>query len=179
MICFKLNHRYVALGAIAAIVLAIVSLITLYGEPAGDILNGSFVLDGFSKGFKTLLLGGAALILCIAMSDDKKNQLKIRRILLLILMALLGAMFMASSVDFITLFVGLELLSLSSYILVGIRKKNRASNEAAMKYVINGGIGTAITLFGMSYLYGITGSTNIVDMQKVFAGERLVAFNYC
>ncbi len=46
---FKLNHRYVALGAIAAIVLAIVSLITLYSEPAGDILNGSFVLDGFSK----------------------------------------------------------------------------------------------------------------------------------
>ena len=84
VICFKLNHRYVALGAIAAVVLAIVSLIKLYSEPAGDILNGSFVLDGFSKGFKTLLLGGAALILCIAMSDDKKNQLKIRRILLLI-----------------------------------------------------------------------------------------------
>ncbi|MDQ4483677.1 NADH-quinone oxidoreductase subunit NuoN [Bacillus cereus] len=169
---FKLNHRYVALGAIAAVVLAIVSLITLYGEPAGDILNGSFVLDGFSKGFKTLLLGGAALILCTAMSDDKKNPIEDKgEYYYLLLMALLGAMFMASSVDFVTLFVGLELLSLSSYILVGIRKKNRASNEAAMKYVINGGIGTAITLFGMSYLYGITGSTNIVDMQKVFAGE--------
>lgn len=168
---FKLNHRYVALGAIAAVVLAIVSLITLYGEPAGDILNGSFVLDGFSKGFKTLLLGGAALILCTAMSDDKKNPIEDKgEYYYLFLMALLGAMFMASSVDFVTLFVGLELLSLSSYILVGIRKKNRAS-EAAMKYVINGGIGTAITLFGMSYLYGITGSTNIVDMQKVFAGE--------
>ena len=76
VICFKLNHRYVALGAIAAVVLAIVSLITLYGEPAGDILNGSFVLDGFSKGFKTLLLGGAALILCTAMSDDKKNPIE-------------------------------------------------------------------------------------------------------
>ncbi len=168
MICFfKLNHRYVALGAIAPIVLAIVSLITLYGEPAGDILNGSFVLDGFSKGFKTLLLGGATLILCTAMSDDKKNPIEDKgEYYYLFLMALLGAMFMASSVDFVTLFVGLELLSLSSYILVGIRKKNRASNEATMKYVINGGIGTAITLFGMSYLYGITGSTNIVDMQK-------------
>ena len=57
---FLLNHRYVALGAIVAIVLAIVSLITLYSEPAGDILNASFVLDGFSKGFKTLLLGASA-----------------------------------------------------------------------------------------------------------------------
>ncbi|PHB06732.1 NADH-quinone oxidoreductase subunit NuoN [Bacillus wiedmannii] len=169
---FKLNHRYVALSAIAAVILAIVSLITLYGEPTGDILNGSFVLDGFSKGFKTLLLGGAALILCTAMSDDKKNPIEDKgEYYYLFLMALLGAMFMASSIDFITLFVGLELLSLSSYILVGIRKRNRTSNEAAMKYAINGGIGTAITLFGMSYLYGITGSTNIVDMQKVFAGE--------
>ncbi|XLG21623.1 Hypothetical protein ACI5QN_05030 [Bacillus cereus] len=169
---FKLNHRYVALGAIAAIVLAIVSLITLYSEPAGDILNGSFVLDGFSKGFKTLLLGASALILCTAMSDDKKNPIEDKgEYYYLFLMALLGAMFMASSVDFITLFVGLELLSLSSYILVGIRKKSRASNEAAMKYVISGGIGTAIALFGMSYLYGITGSTNIIDMQKVLTGE--------
>ena len=94
-------------------------------------------------------------------------------------MALLGAMFMASSVDFVTLFVGLELLSLSSYILVGIRKRTVHQMRAAMKYVINGGIGTAITLFGMSYLYGITGSTNIVDMQKYLPGNWLVAFSYC
>ena len=116
-----------------------------------------------------MLLGGAALVLCMAISDDKKEPIQDKgEYYYLFLMALLGAMFMASSVDFITLFVGLELLSLSSYILVGIRKRNRASNEAAMKYVINGGIGTAITLFGMSYLYGITGSTNIVEMQKAF-----------
>ena len=48
-----------------------------------------------------------------------------------------------------------------------------------MKYVISGGIGTAITLFGMSYLYGITGSTNIIDMQKVLTGSSLVVFSYC
>ncbi len=85
-------------------------------------------------------------------------------------MAILGAMFMASSIDFITLFISLESLSLSSYILVGIRKKRRASNEVAMKYVINGGIASAITLFGMSYVYGMTGSTNIVEMRRVLAG---------
>lgn len=82
------------------------------------------MLDGFSKGFKTLLLGASALILCTAMSDDKKNPIEDKgEYYYLFLMALLGAMFMASSVDFITLFVGLELLSLSSYILVGIRKR--------------------------------------------------------
>ncbi|GAA3318923.1 hypothetical protein GCM10020331_023720 [Ectobacillus funiculus] len=87
----------------------------------------------------------------------------------LLLTALLGAMFMASSADLITLFVGLELLSLSSFILVGIRKRSQASNEAAMKYLINGGISTAITLFGFSYLYGLTGSTNIIAMREALA----------
>ncbi|MDM5157411.1 NADH-quinone oxidoreductase subunit NuoN [Bacillus sp. DX1.1] len=163
------DRRYLAIGAIGAIILSLVALISLYSEPAGDILNGSFVLDGFSKGFKTLLLLGAILVLCMAMSDDKRWPIQDKgEYYYLFLTALLGALFMASSVDFITLFIGLELLSLSSYILVGIQKGNRAANEAAMKYVINGGISTAITLFGMSYLYGMTGSTNIMDMQRLF-----------
>lgn len=76
---------------------------------------------------------------------------------------------MSSSGDLITLFVGLELLSLSSYILVGMRKHDRKSNEASMKYVINGGISTAITLFGMSYLYGVTGSVNLGEMSRTMA----------
>ena len=81
------------------------------------------MLDGFSKGFKTLLLGASALILCTAMSDDKKNPIEDKGEYYYLFLMALGAMFMASSVDFITLFVGLELLSLSSYILVGIRKE--------------------------------------------------------
>lgn len=164
----SINRRYFAIGAIGATVLSLVMLMTLYSEPAGEVLSGSFVLDGFSKAFKTLLLLGATLILCIAMSDDTKQPIQDKgEYYYLFLTALLGAMFMASSIDFITLFIGLELLSLSSYILVGVQKKNRSSNEAAMKYFINGGIATAITLFGMSYLYGITGSTDIIEMQQV------------
>ncbi|PMU56121.1 NADH-quinone oxidoreductase subunit N, partial [Pseudomonas sp. GP01-A3] len=78
--------------------------------------------------------------------------------------ALIGTMYMASSSDLITLFVGLELLSISSYILVGIQKRREGSSEAALKYVINGGISTSITLFGLSYTYGLTGTTNITEM---------------
>ena len=59
------------------------------------------------------------------------------------------------------------MLSISSYILAGMRKNNLQSNESAMKYVINGGISTAITLFGMSYVYGLTGTTNIAGMRDV------------
>lgn len=163
------ERRNLSYGAIGVVILALVALVTLYGAPAGEILDGSFVLDGFSKAFKTLLLLGGILVLLLAVEDDDKQPIEdLGEYYYLFLTALLGAMFMASSSDLITLFIGLELLSLPSYILVGIRKKNKASNEAAMKYVINGGISTAITLFGMSYLYGLTGSTNILDMQRLF-----------
>lgn len=163
-----IDRRHLVYGAIGTAVAALISLISLYNNPAGEILDGSFVLDGFSKGFKTLLLLGGILVLCMAISDKDDKEIEDKgEYYYLFLTALLGAMFMASSVDFMTLFIGLELLSLSSYILVGIRKRNRSSNEAAMKYVIQGGMSTAITLFGMSYLYGITGSTNMLKMQEV------------
>ena len=76
-------------------------------------------------------------------------------------------MIMTSSGDLITLFVGLELVSISSYILAGIRKHNLQSNESAMKYVVNGSIATAINLFGMSSLYGLTGKTNLLKMVTI------------
>ncbi len=161
------NLAYVAL---AAIILSFVSLVFQYGQPAGDIINGSFVLDGFSKSFKTLLLIGSALILLLAVSDTKERSITDEsEYYFLFLTALLGTMFMASSNDLITLFIGLEMLTLSSFVLVAIRKKRLASSEAAMKYVINGGISTAITLFGFSYLYGLTGTTNVIEMRTILS----------
>lgn len=164
------NRKHFAYGAFGASVLALISLIMLYDQAAADILEGTFVLDGFAKAFKTLLLIGASLVFLLAASHEKKTPIEDKgEYYYLLLTALLGAMFMTSSADLITLFVGLELLSLSSFILVGIRKRSKASNEAAMKYVINGGISTAIILFGFSYLYGLTGSTNIIAMREALA----------
>lgn len=153
----------------AGILLALASLINLVGLGPVSILYDTFRLDGFAKAFKILLLIGAALVLLLALSYKPKEGMEEYKgeFYYLLLAGLLGAMMMASSGDLITLFVGLELLSLSSYILAGIRKKHLASNESAMKYVVNGGIATAFTLFGMSYVYGLTGTTNLIEMTNV------------
>ncbi|SHE96582.1 NADH dehydrogenase subunit N [Seinonella peptonophila] len=82
----------------------------------------------------------------------------------LMLVALLGAWVLVSSADLITLFVGLELLSLASYILVGIRKEDQNAVEAAWKYVVLGGVASAFILYGMSFLYGMTGNTNLMEI---------------
>jgi NADH-quinone oxidoreductase subunit N len=151
------------------ILAALVSLIGLLDHEVASILSDTFRLDAFAKAFKMILLVGGALVMLLAISYQPREGMTEYKgeFFYLFLTALLGAMMMTSSGDLITLFVGLELLSISSYILAGMRKKNIQSNESAMKYVINGGISTAITLFGMSYVYGLTGTTNIAGMRDV------------
>lgn len=129
------------------------------------IMNQMYRVDGFSNLFKLILLSGTLLIFILSLQTVNDKITRDRgEYYYLLLAAVLGAMMMASSADLITLFIGLETLSVSSYILVAIRKQHIQSNEAAFKYVVNGGISTAILLFGMSYIYGITGSTNLYDV---------------
>ncbi|WP_027408006.1 NADH-quinone oxidoreductase subunit NuoN [Anoxybacteroides tepidamans] len=156
------DRRPLGWFALAGVIVALVSLIGLLSVDRTSILNDTFRLDAFGKAFKFLLLVGASLVLLLSMDYKPKENMKYYgEFYYLFLTALLGAMIMTSSGDLITLFVGLELLSISSYILAGLRKAHRLSNESAMKYVINGGISTAITLFGMSYVFGFAGSTNL------------------
>lgn len=123
---------------------------------------GSYVLDDYALVFKLLFIGITFLILLL--SVDEHGQIDVARgeYTYLLLFATVGAMVMASSVDLVTLFVGLEILSVSSYVLVGVRKTSKSA-EGAMKYLVLGAIATACVLFGMSYIYGVTGTTNLAE----------------
>lgn len=158
----NVSRKVIGWVGLISVVAAFVWLITLYNHEPVNLLFGTFKLDSFSIVFKTILLIGAILVLLLALGDDTISEQS--EYYTLFITALIGTMYMASSSDLITLFVGLELLSISSYILVGIQKRREGSSEAALKYVINGGISTAITLFGLSYTYGLTGTTNITEM---------------
>ncbi|WP_243387068.1 NADH-quinone oxidoreductase subunit NuoN [Bacillus kexueae] len=174
----KKAHQWLGWFAFSGIVFAIISVFVLLGEGTISILYDTFVLDQFAKLFKWLLLVGAGFVLLLAVGyQTGNNSFPHGEFYYLFLTALLGAMIMSSSGDLLTLFVGLELLSISSYILVGLKKK-RKSTEAALKYVINGGIATAITLFGLSYLYGLSGSTKISDMVLIFAQNQDASVQY-
>ncbi|WP_347548419.1 NADH-quinone oxidoreductase subunit NuoN [Pseudalkalibacillus hwajinpoensis] len=164
--------------SLAGIGTAIVCLVLQFDNGVVSILNETYRLDSFAKAFKLLMLIGTGFVLLLGL-PSADDLVEVRgEYYYLLLTALLGGMMMASSADLITLFVGLELLSLSSYILVGIRKTNAFANEAAFKYVVNGGIATAITLFGMSYLYGLTGETNIYEIQGLMASDVVTENRY-
>ncbi|MBB6453975.1 NADH-quinone oxidoreductase subunit N [Salirhabdus euzebyi] len=159
--------KYIPSFAVAGIGLALIFLLFQYGHEEVSILYDTYIFDSFAFSFKFILLIGTLLIFFMVLSKQKDEEITDRgEYVYLLLSALLGTMMMASSGDLITLFVGLELLSLSSYIMVAMRKRNKRANEGAMKYIINGGIATAFTLFGMSYIYGISGTTKLVDISR-------------
>lgn len=130
-----------------------------------SLLNDSYRLDDFANLFKLFILIGSAMILFMSIGSLKREEIHHRgEYYYLFLPAILGAMIMVSSGDLITLYVGLELLSITTYILVALRKFNHQSNEAAFKYIVTGSIASAFILYGMSFLYGLSGSTNVMEI---------------
>jgi len=131
-------------------------------EGPGQISNALYVMDDFGNIFKMIFAGGTMLTLLMSVDFFKHNPaVKVAEYSYLLIFGTLGAFVMASSYDLITLFVGLELLSITSYVLVALRRNHAKSTEGSMKYLVVGGIASALTLYGMSFLYGITGQTNI------------------
>lgn len=131
------------------------------------ILGDTYLIDSFSVTVKILLLIGVGFVICISLAINRKDFEEVEgEYYALLLFATLGGMVVASSADLITLFVGIELLSLSSYVLVGLRRREPSGVEAAWKYVVMGSVASAFILYGMSFLYGFTGSTNLFAIKN-------------
>ncbi len=120
----------------------------------------SLVIDPLSQIFKLIFITVSLIVVIASISYFKDNHNQ-DEYYSLILLSTVGMMVVASANDLIALFVGFELASMSTYVLAGFEKKNPASLEAALKYFIIGSLSSALMLFGMSLVYGITGSTNI------------------
>ncbi|WP_339060890.1 NADH-quinone oxidoreductase subunit NuoN [Tepidibacillus marianensis] len=153
---------------IVGIILSIYFVVQDLGEPVQELLNGTYRVDSFGSLFKLIFLVGTAFVFFMSIHHNDRDEIEYEgEYYYLLLTALLGAMIMSSSADIITLYIGLELLSLSSYVLAGIRRKNLKSNEAGFKYVVVGGVSSAIFLYGTSFIYGITGTTNLHELANV------------
>ena len=133
-----------------------------------QILSGMLVVDQLSIIFKALILGLAILLILgsIKYSDGFIHK---SEFVIVLLTAILGSMFLISSNDTITLFISLETLGLSSIMLAGYSKYDSRSNEASLKYLLNSASASAIFLFGLSLLYGLTGQTQFQEIKyKLF-----------
>jgi NADH-quinone oxidoreductase subunit N len=139
-------------GLVASLI-AVIALI----NAEDSIWNGILVVDPFSQFFKVVFLIVALLVVGTAVSTKEIEDLGVY--FSLVFYATLGMMLVASSGELITLFISLELATLSTFALVGFIKRDPSSSEAALKYFVIGAFSSAIILFGMSLIYGVTGST--------------------
>jgi NADH-quinone oxidoreductase subunit N len=131
--------------------------------------QGALVIDGISLYFNWIFLAASALVVLISYRYLEVEQEHHGEYYGLLLLAQCGMFFLAAGTELITLFVGLELMAISFYILVGFLRGNKRSNEAAMKYLLLGAFSSGFLLYGFSVMYGIAGSTRLRDIASAIS----------
>jgi NADH-quinone oxidoreductase subunit N len=132
--------------------------------------SGMAVLDNLSTLFNLLFLGSTGVVILLSMPFLRRDNVEHSEYYSLLLFATVGMMILASSLDLITLFLGIEVLSISLYILAGYRRDSDASNEAAMKYFLLGAFASSVLLYGIALVYGAVGTTNLARIAEAAGG---------
>lgn len=127
----------------------------------GTTFNGMFIADGYSIFFKLIFILNVFLTVLISVRYIEIEKINFGEYYSLILFSTLGMMIMASAGDLIILYLGLELMALSTYVLAGFLRHDIRSNEAAIKYFLLGAFASALLLYGIAMIYGLTGTTDL------------------
>jgi NADH-quinone oxidoreductase subunit N len=159
------SKRGLGMFAMSGCAAALIATLDLYSAQPGWLFHRMMVLDNFSLFFKVLAL--SATILCIWMSLGSKEIQNVYQgeYYTLLLTCALGMFFMASASNLLMAYLSLELVSLTSYVLTGFLPRNRRSSEAALKYLIYGGVASGTMIYGMSWVFGMTGSLDYAAIQ--------------
>ena len=138
-----------------------------------EVAHGLLAVDRFALFFKIVFLVAAAITVLMSVRYLEIEGASPGEYYFLILCATLGMMIMAGGIDLITIFIGLETMAVSFYILAGFIKPSQRSNEAAVKYFLLGAFSLGILLYGMSLMYGLSGTTNLRVMATAFVGQEM------
>ncbi|QRM27481.1 NADH-quinone oxidoreductase subunit NuoN [Microvirga sp. VF16] len=155
--------------ALALIAVTFVAVLTLPSERV-ETMAGSFVVDGFAKFMKALTLLGSAGGIILSMDYMRREGIYRFEYPILIVLSTIGMMMVISANDLIALYLGLELLSLSSYVIAAFDRDNVRSTEAGLKYFVLGALSSGMLLYGASLVYGFTGSVSFPTIAMVLQG---------
>ena len=159
---------WVSLLAIGATLAALIP----FANTRVEVAHGLIAVDQFALFFKVIFLVAAAMTILMSTRFLEVEGAPPGEYYFLILCATLGMMIMAGGIDLVTILIGLETMAVSFYILAGFIKPNQRSNEAAVKYFLLGAFSLGILLYGMSLMYGLSGTTNLRTMALAFVGQE-------
>jgi NADH-quinone oxidoreductase subunit N len=165
-------QRRSMVGAFVAVITLVVGIVAvIYSSSSGSVYGGMLVFSSFNQIVKVSLL--VLTIATILISSPAKFTPHIGEYIALVLLATVGLTLLASTEELLTAFISLELTSLSLYLLTAFNKQSIDSTEAALKYFLFGSVAAAFTLFGISLVYGISGSTNFQSIAEGLVGKEL------
>jgi NADH-quinone oxidoreductase subunit N len=155
------------LGWVAAAGLAIILAASFSGQTAGGSVSfgGLFIDDALGIFFRRFFIGAALLVVLLGTEFADRIPVGIGEFYVLVLLALAGMMFAASANDFILVFVALELITVSFYVLVSFQRGRPASLEAGVKYLVMGGLSAGFLVFGIALLFAAANTTNFTDLR--------------
>jgi NADH-quinone oxidoreductase subunit N len=167
---FKDYYGYISvIGILAAIAVVCSQASSFDLRSVQYSFNGMWVVDNYSRFFKLIFLLGTGLTILISIKYLENEGMQHGEYFALILFATLGMMIMASAAELITIFLGIELMSVSLYVLCGYTRTRMISNEAALKYFLLGSFATGFLLYGIALIYGSTGTSDIKAISKFIA----------
>ncbi len=169
------KERSGGISVLSILLLVAVAAVAIWQPAEGVLFNGGFIVDGFARYMKFLVLGGSAFALILSTSTAKPMGLDKFEYSILVLLATLGMMVMVSANDLMSLYVGLELQSLALYVVAALKRTDGRATEAGLKYFVLGALSSGMLLYGSSLIYGFTGVTQLDQIvTAIGGGERSI-----
>src|SRR6266849_2487980 len=163
-----------AVGAFVGVLFAALCVWQIQSAlPRGAVgFYNSLLVDRFAIYFWYLFLAGAGIAILMSVRYLDVEDEHHGEYYALLLLSVVGMMCMAAGIDIVLIFIGLELMAISTYVLVGFLRRDRRSNEAALKYMLLGAFSSGIFAYGLSLFYGLTGSTNLYEIAKAVSAPQ-------
>src|SRR5262250_1838805 len=163
------SQRALATLVVIGCIGSLLATFDLYSAQQGWLFHRMIILDNFSLFFKVFALVATILTIWMSLGSNEIRRVHQGEYYTLLLTCTLGIFFMASASNLLTAYLSLELVSLTSYVLTGFLPHNRRSSEAALKYLIYGGVASGTMIYGMSWIYGMTGSLDYAAIHQALA----------
>lgn len=162
------HKRRFAWWAFFGLVAAIAASIVAYGNP-GPAFSNMIVVDGFATFFRILVFSVGLLTILLSLSYLDREKLQSGEYYALLLFSIVGQGVLATANELIMVFIGIEISSIASYVLAGYMREDKRSGESAIKYFLLGSFATAFLLYGIAWIYGLTGSTSLETIRAALS----------
>jgi len=173
MVLEPLTRAKKTLAWLAALALALAIGFALFAMNfPGPAFGGMIVADGFATFFRVLVCGVGLLTILLSLDYLDRENHQQGEYYALLLFSIVGQCVMASANELIMVFIGIEISSIASYVLAGYLRDDQRNNESAIKYFLLGSFATAFLLYGIAWIYGLTGTTNLAEIRAVLGGAN-------